>query len=216
MNRTGGRRGAPVLLVAVMAVALAACASPSGEAAPGPSLPQAPTVGAAASPPTAQSTPATPSPAPVQAPPSATAPDRIRIPAISIDSAVEPVGTQDRVLQIPPKPWVVGWWRDGVGFGTESGTIVLVAHLDSREYGTGPFARARSLVAGDRMTLVSEGRRAAYAVARVRTYLKTSLPYEELFRQSGATRVVLVTCGGQYRGDAGGWDSNVVVIFEPV
>jgi hypothetical protein len=52
-------------------------------------------------------------------------------------------------------------------------------------------------------------------VAAVETYLKERLPYERLFDQSGPPRVVLVTCGGEYRRDAGGWDSNVVVTFTP-
>jgi sortase (surface protein transpeptidase) len=119
------------------------------------------------------------------------------------------------VLEIPAKPWVVGWWRDGVGAGSDSGTAVLVAHLDSREYGVGPFARATDLRRGDRMTLTAGAAELTYEVAAVETYLKERLPYERLFDQSGPPRVVLVTCGGEYRRDAGGWDSNVVVTFTP-
>ena len=44
-----------------------------------------------------------------------------------------PVGTVDRVLEIPPRPWDVGWWEDGVGLGSPQGTVVLVARLDSVE-----------------------------------------------------------------------------------
>jgi LPXTG-site transpeptidase (sortase) family protein len=138
----------------------------------------------------------------------------IRIPAIDIDSAVQAVGTEDRVLQIPPEPWVVGWWRDGARPGGDRGTVVLTAHLDSREFGTGPFVRAKDLSRGAAMVMVdTEGIRHRYRVERVDTFRKTALPYDDLFRQTGPERVVLVTCGGTYDRDHGGWDSNVVVTF---
>ena len=152
------------------------------------------------------------------APPAAdrgTEPNRIAIPDIDIDSQVVPVSTHDRILDIPPKPWVVGWWEAGVGPGSDGGTTVLVAHLDSRTYGAGPFTRAKDLTIGGAMTLRdAEGAVHRYVVARVETLLKQTLPYERLFNQSGPERVVLVTCGGEYR-DGTGWDSNVVVTFTP-
>jgi sortase (surface protein transpeptidase) len=144
------------------------------------------------------------------------APARITIPDIDVRSNVQSVGTVDRVLQIPPKPWEVGWWEAGVGQGSDHGTTVLVAHLDSRTYGVGPFARAKDLRVGAPMTLRdAQGQAQRYRVSAVDTYLKQVLPYEEIFAQTGPPRVVLVTCGGQYNRDAGGWDSNVVVTFTP-
>jgi sortase (surface protein transpeptidase) len=126
------------------------------------------------------------------------------------------VGTTDRVLDIPRKPWVVGWWADGVGSGSDHGTTVLAAHLTTVRYGDGPFVRAPDLVPGDAMTLTdAEGRNRAYTVETVKTYIKTALPYERLFTQTGPPRVVLVTCGGTYRPETGHWDSNVVVTFVP-
>lgn len=142
------------------------------------------------------------------------APAAIRIPSISIDSQVEPVGAEDRVLQIPPQPWVVGWWKDGVGPGQGRGTVVLTAHLDSRQYGVGPFVRADDLKPGEPMTLVdAEGTPHEYRVAAVDTFRKQALPYAELFDQGSPERVVFVTCGGAYDRRNGGWDSNVVVTF---
>jgi sortase (surface protein transpeptidase) len=200
-----------VVLVAGLGVVLvvAGCAAPRVETpATEPSAP------AAAAPVAAPSTSA---PADSDAPAErGRAPERITIPDIDVRSQVQPVGTVDRVLQIPPKPWEVGWWEAGVGLGSDHGTTVLVAHLDSRTYGVGPFARAKDLGVGAPMTLRDEqGDAQRYRVSAVDTYLKQVLPYEEIFAQSGPPRVVLVTCGGQYNRDAGGWDSNVVVTFTP-
>ncbi len=140
----------------------------------------------------------------------------MRLPAIDVDSEIRPVSTQDRVLEIPPEPWVVGWWRAGVAPGSEQGTTVLVAHLDSAEYGTGPFAEAVNLQPGTSMALTgADGVERNYTVAEVASYRKEVLPYEELFAQDGPPRVVLVTCGGDYNPDEGGWDSNVTVMFAP-
>jgi hypothetical protein len=132
-----------------------------------------------------------------------------------VSSAVLPVGTVDRVLEIPPRPWDVGWWEDGVGLGSPQGTVVLVARLDSAEYGKGPFRNAVTLPPGARMTLTGPGIASAYQVAPVETCSKEVLPYEELFAQDGPGRVVPVTCGGTYRSSAG-WDSDVVVTLTPV
>ena len=119
-------------------------------------------------------------------------------------------------MEIPAEPWIVGWWKDGVGVGAGRGTVVLVAHLDSRRYGAGPFVRAKNLSHGDSAVITDvTGVVHRYRVATVDTLLKRSLPYEQLFNQSGGERVVIVTCGGQYNRDAGGWDSNVVVTFVP-
>jgi hypothetical protein len=150
----------------------------------------------------------------VPAPVAAVGPVDLRLPTLDLDATVEPVGTDDRVLQIPPKPAVVGWWKDGARPGGDDGTVVLTAHLDSRKYGVGPFVKAKELNPGDPMTLRdANGRPHRYTVERVDTFTKQALPYEELFRQSGPERVVFVTCGGRYDPDAGGWDSNVVVTF---
>jgi LPXTG-site transpeptidase (sortase) family protein len=155
------------------------------------------------------------SPPATQPPNAAAAPVSISIPAIGIESTVTGVGTDDRVLQIPPDPKVVGWWRDGAAPGGNDGTVVLAAHLDSRKFGNGPLVRAKELKPGAAMTLRdSEGTRHAYRVKQVDTFRKTALPYAQLFRQSGPERVVLVTCGGKFDRGRGGWDSNVVVTFD--
>jgi sortase (surface protein transpeptidase) len=200
----------PALAVGLgVVLAFAGCAGPRAETPatdPSATATAAPVTASWASPPAKAAA----------APERGRAPERITIPDIDVRSTVQPVGTVDRVLQIPPKPWEVGWWEAGVGQGSDHGTTVLVAHLDSRTYGVGPFARAKDLRVGADMTLRDEpGDAQRYRVSAVDTYLKQGLPYEELFAQTGPPRVVLVTCGGQYDRDAGGWDSNVVVTFTP-
>jgi hypothetical protein len=50
--------------------------------------------------------------------------------------------------------------------------------------------------------------------------LKKRLPYEELFAVDGPPRLTLISCGGYYDKDNGGYQDNVVVtavpMFEPI
>ena len=220
-SRRGRRRGLPAAapVGVLVLVLLGGCGSDDAGGGPTTAAEPVPTT-----------TPATAAPTPTREatgtggwqrlrPPAdaaAAAPVGLTIPAIDIDSEVVPVGTDDGVLQVPPEPWVVGWWSDGVGPGSGNGTVVLDAHLDSREYGKGPFTRAKDLEVGAPAALVDDaGDTHAYVVTEVVTYEKVELPYEELFAQEGPERVVLVTCGGTYQAGSG-WDSNVVVVMEPV
>lgn len=145
------------------------------------------------------------------------APATISIPAIDIDSTIVPVVSQDGVLGVPEEPWVAGWWESGARPGDGEGAVLLDAHVDSDTFGNGPFSRVTHLRPGDTATItVHDGSRYAYHVRDVTTYEKADLPYAELFSQTGPERLVFVTCGGRYLGpEEGGYESNVVVVFDP-
>ncbi|MGN6333739.1 MAG: class F sortase [Motilibacteraceae bacterium] len=143
-------------------------------------------------------------------------PTRLQIPAIDVDSAVTPVGVTEGELGVPDDPSVLGWWRGGARPGSGLGTVVVDGHVDSRRYGTGPLYRAPRLTIGDTATVSGgDGQQRTYRVVALRTYLKATLPAQEIFTQAGPERLVVVTCGGAYHRGQGGWDSNVVVYLEP-
>lgn len=193
------------IAVTALALLLAGCASTA-----------APVAEPRAASPTPTSSPtvsATPAPLPDRG----TTPASIELEAIGLDARVLDVGAPDQVLEIPESPWDVGWWRDGVGVGGDHGTAVMVAHIASPIHGTGPLARAPELRGGEFATVTTaDGTQLRYEVSRVDSYLKTVLPYAELFRQDGLPRIVLVTCGGTWDAAAGHYDSNVVVELNPV
>ncbi|MBI1379420.1 MAG: hypothetical protein GC157_18375 [Frankiales bacterium] len=162
---------------------------------------------------------ADPASVPILRPPTpAFAPTRLDIPAIGIASRVVPVTVSpDGEIGIPDDPAVLGWWRGGGRPASGVGSVVVVGHVDSATYGTGPLYRAVGLRVGDRATLRGpDGTTRTYRLAALRTYLKQTLPADQIFSQDVPERLVVVTCGGQYHRGAGGWDSNVVAYFTPV
>jgi sortase (surface protein transpeptidase) len=70
---------------------------------------------------------------------------------------------------------------------------------------------------GDTVTLRGDGHRAAYRVVSVQLVAKKALSSDShAFDQTGDHRLVLITCGGGYHRDRGGYDSNLVVTGIPV
>lgn len=194
-------RKAVVASALVLGIALTACA-PAMDTPPAASPRPVEPAPTSTTPPSAQSS----------APDRGVAPASMTLEAIGLDARVLDVGAPDRVLEVPDSPWDVGWWRDGVGVGGDHGTAVMIAHIASPVYGTGPLARASELRGGETaFVTTATGTVLRYEVARVDAFLKTVLPYDELFRQDGPPRIVLVTCGGEWDARAGHYDSNIVV-----
>jgi len=143
-------------------------------------------------------------------------PVRLQVASAGIDSTVRPVGvTPDGQMALPSHPQVLGWYRFGPPPGGGRGSAVLAGHLDSRRYGVGPLVGLRDVDAGDSVGVVrSDGTRRTYTVVDVRHYAKQSLP-EALFARTGPERLRIVTCGGDFLPDKGGYQENLVVTAAP-
>lgn len=116
----------------------------------------------------------------------------------------------DRSLVPPDDVSTLGWWRDGAAPDSTHGAIVLVVHRDSDEQGQGPFAHLDALPPGSPVLLDGQ----TYQLQTVHTFDKQTLPIRGVFGQHGPTRLVVVTCGGDFTPGAG-WDSNIVATFTP-
>lgn len=151
-------------------------------------------------------------------PPPRAVPTRVSIPAVGVDAAVVPVGVaRDGAMRLPRDARLAGWYRFGPRPGSGTGSVVVAAHVDSRTRGPGAFYLLRETRPGDRVTLMTDsGRPSAYRVVARELVRKRSLPLEELFRRDGREVLTLITCGGRYLSDAGGYQDNVVVSAVPV
>jgi len=145
-------------------------------------------------------------------------PVRVQVGDISVDVPVTPVGIEaDGSMQLPPDVSVAGWYQYGSDPGSDTGTTVVSAHVDSLEYGLGPFSQLKNLPAGAVITVSSaDGTTHDYTVESVQSILKAELPLDQVFDRDGSPRLALITCGGQFDYDSLHYSDNVVVIAVPV
>jgi hypothetical protein len=82
-------------------------------------------------------------------------------------------------------------------------------------FGLGPLVRLRDIEVADSLTVgLSDGGRLKYVVVRVERFDRDALP-GSLFSRSGPRILRIITCGGEYDADSGGYQSNLVVTAVP-
>jgi LPXTG-site transpeptidase (sortase) family protein len=139
-------------------------------------------------------------------------PVSLKIPAIDVKAEITRLGLNaDRTVQVPKDAGDAGWYANGPAPG-ENGSSVILGHRDSK---TGPavFYQLKNLERGDKVTVkLSDDSVAHYQVVRVTQYANEDFPAPKIYAKSdGRPALNLVTCGGKYDRDAGGYQSNVVV-----
>ncbi|MFZ0216649.1 MAG: class F sortase [Candidatus Dormiibacterota bacterium] len=140
---------------------------------------------------------------PAQAPPTpvpvSSASNRLRIPRISVDAAVEAVGVDPQGdMAVPARPDDVGWYQPGVRPG-QPGDAVVDGHLD---WTTGPavFWQLKELQPGDEIFVTLAGD----PTLRFVVSKSFSVPYTArpdsfgLFSRSGSPTLSLITCDGAW------------------
>jgi LPXTG-site transpeptidase (sortase) family protein len=148
--------------------------------------------------------------------PGAPSPERVLLPRLEIDAALDPLALDRKRVLIPPAYGRAGWYADGPEPG-EPGRAVLAGHLDSK---TGPdvFARLGRARAGDQVVVRLEGgRQVTYRVQRVKTFPQSEFPTDAVYGGPGKTSEIrLITCAGPYDRARGRYLENVVVFAELV
>jgi LPXTG-site transpeptidase (sortase) family protein len=130
---------------------------------------------------------------------------------------VVPAATVDGQLKVPEDVEHVGWWDGSAYAGDPFGSTVIAGHVDSATGGKGFFARLQRVKVGDVVTLRAGPRRLSYRIIKVQTVDRQALATDSrAFDQTGAHRLVLITCTGTYSRDRGGYESNLVITGQPV
>lgn len=144
-------------------------------------------------------------------------PVEIRIGGIGIRMPVVPEGvTTDGQMSLPAKPSTLGWYRFGAKPG-QRGSTVLAGHVDTKRFGIGPLAQLPEVEAGATIRLrLSDGSTLWYRVAGLRSVDKQSRALESVFDESGPSRLRIVTCGGKFDPQNGGYQDNVVLTAVPL
>jgi LPXTG-site transpeptidase (sortase) family protein len=140
------------------------------------------------------------------------APVSLTIPAIDVEASITRLGLNaDRTVQVPKNADDAGWYSKGPRPG-ENGSAVILGHLDS-EHGPAVFYRLKNLGRGDEVAVeLSDHSVAHYQVVRVAHYANEDFPAQKVYASNaGRPALNLVTCGGEYDRENGGYQSNVVV-----
>ncbi len=140
------------------------------------------------------------------------APERLRIPAIGVDTPVMRLGlAADRTVQVPPvAAHAPAGWYDGSPTPGGTGPAVLLGHVTVGAYGDGVFLRLGRLRPGDRVAItLKDGATAGFTVYAVRTVAKDRFPTRDVYGDTAGPELRLITCGGAHV--AGGYADNVLV-----
>ena len=143
--------------------------------------------------------------------------ERVVAKAVGLDLDVVPTGVaRDGQMDLPDQPSQLGWYRFGASPGDRRGAVVVAGHVDSDRYGAGPLVRVAALRSGDRIDLRDErARTTTYEVTKVQRIDKDDFSPGAVFDRSGPAVLRLITCGGAYDPENGGYQDNLVVTATP-
>lgn len=126
------------------------------------------------------------------------------------------VTRKDGTLGLPSDIYRAGWWDGSSRLGDPYGAIVVAAHVDSLDAGLGPFANLLEVRSGHTVRLVGPSISQEFRVVSVTFQPRVSLSERpETLAPHGDQRLVLITCGGPFDADHGGYRDNVIVTAAP-
>ena len=141
-------------------------------------------------------------------------PVRLTIASIGVSASVIRVGVHGGAWDVPEDPQVLGWWSKGGRPGTNTGSTVIVGHVDSAVRGPGALYHLESTAVGSLVSVETDSGLVRYRVVGRRVYAKSALP-SDIFATGGTPRLVLITCGGPFDRRIRHYKDNVVVYAVP-
>lgn len=140
-------------------------------------------------------------------------PQRLRIPALDVDTQVEAVGRgEDDTMGLPSHWDVTAWYAPGPRPG-ELGNAVIAGHFNTPRDRPAVFWDLKKLEAGDTVHVYdSDGTRHIFLVESVRAYPFDAAPINDIFGfDPSARRLNLITCAGEWSKTVGNYTERLVV-----
>ncbi|MDH6284336.1 class F sortase [Prescottella agglutinans] len=134
------------------------------------------------------------------------------------DAQVDPVHLAGSTLLPPTDISRLGWYAASPLPGVDgAGSTVITGHINDASQGDGYAAKFTTLSVGDEITVAVDGAPHIYRVSQAPAMASKSGPMPEVVNDAtGDSRLVLITCGGEYVGGATGYADNILVVAEPV
>lgn len=142
-------------------------------------------------------------------------PARLKIPSLGVNAKVESVTVKaDGTMATPSNFDNVAWYSPGAKPGGQ-GSAVFAGHVNNALLKSGVFEHLSQMKTGDYITVEdSAGKSIVYKVSSVEEY-KPNAPTDALFATSGPSRLVLITCDGDWVQAERSYERRLVVIAEP-
>lgn len=140
-------------------------------------------------------------------------PERLAIPALSIDAAVQDVGiTAKGNMGVPDNFVDVGWYTYGAIPG-QPGTAVIDGHVDNGLSLAGVFKHLDSIQTGDDIYVTNyAGQKLHFVVSDIEYYGYEDAPTNQIFNNdSNGAQLELITCSGTWVPDQKTYDERLVV-----
>ncbi|GCE26908.1 hypothetical protein KDA_23920 [Dictyobacter alpinus] len=142
----------------------------------------------------------TPTPAPTPKPiMNVTDPVHIRIPAINVDTDIEPVGVLPTGNMDTPQnnPWDgTGWYSSGTKPG-EKGSAVIDGHVDRPGGGPAIFWNLRNMKPGDKVIITTKsGQQLTFSTTKREAIPPKQDFLQGIFGDSSGSYLNLITCAG--------------------
>jgi sortase (surface protein transpeptidase) len=94
----------------------------------------------------------------------------------------------------------------------ETGTAVIIGHVDTVKSGPSVFYNLGKLTSGDTVYVQREdGRTAIFTVQSAQTYNKVSFPSETVYGRTSTATLRLITCAGEWDQTLHQYSQNLVV-----
>lgn len=142
-------------------------------------------------------------------------PSRLRIPSLGVDAKVESVGIKANGAMATPSNFDnVAWYSPGAKPGGE-GSAVFAGHVNNALLKSGVFEHLAQIKKGDYVTVEdASGKALVYRVSSIKEYAPDALT-DDLFTTAGPSRIVIITCDGDWVPSARSYDKRLVVVAEP-
>lgn len=126
-------------------------------------------------------------------------PVRIKVPSIGVDAKVISVGKKaDGTMGTPENFKEVAWYSLGAKPG-EAGNAAFAGHVNNALTQAGVFSNLSKVDIGDYITLSdAQGKTLVYVVSAKNEYPADEAPAAEIFRTNGPSKIVLITCEGEW------------------
>ena len=140
---------------------------------------------------------------------------RLRIPKVSVDAEITPVGIAASGNMAVPRSYAdVGWYKYGTVPG-EIGSAVIDGHFDNGFGMDAVFKHLGELEPGDDIYVrTAEGAELRFVVREVGSYDNAAVPLARVFERTDGAYLNLITCDGEWSPEKETYTKRLIVFAE--